>query len=320
MRKERESPILRYDFENDLAQSILTVNRSKDVRHESNVSAAEELEEDIRKIKEMKEIRESFDYNEKARKQEEQRLKEMRLNLSPSTPENKKQEHEEEQMLEEEEESPDIDEAWKNFWRAYEKAEEHSREPVTRELLSLELAVLGGISKSETVFKSIFKEYINFRLVGWVSEKVIFDEFEYFKGIWIKVGGKEINQEFLSNYYLADLMYGIEPKHGLKFRIAPMFLMKYKGFKGLCMMNMPFASIKKLSKEVYNVKVPLGEMDNELAAKIKENFVLYEKIMNVKSEKYINEDIELSAPLGHDVKVFLYDNKLEDADKNMNFM
>jgi hypothetical protein len=68
------------------------------------------------------------------------------------------------------------------------------------------------------------------------------------------VGGKELNQEFLANYYLSDLMYAVRPLKKMKFRIAPMYLMKYKGFKGICMMNMPFTSIQKLSKEVYYVK------------------------------------------------------------------
>jgi hypothetical protein len=49
-------------------------------------------------------------------------------------------------------------------------------------------------------------------------------------------------------------MYAVKPLNRMKFRIAPMFLMKYKGFKGICMMNMPFTSIAKLSKEIYDVK------------------------------------------------------------------
>jgi hypothetical protein len=56
-------------------------------------------------------------------------------------------------------------------------------------------------------------------------------------------------------------MYAVRPLKKMKFRIAPMFLMKYKGFKGICMMNMPFTSIPKLSKELYYVKGKIEEMD-----------------------------------------------------------
>lgn len=75
------------------------------------------------------------------------------------------------------------------------------------------------------------------------------------------MGGKELNQEFLSNYYLSDLMYIVKPQKKMKFRIAPMFLLKYKGFKAICMMNLPFNSIKALNKEIYNVKAKISSMD-----------------------------------------------------------
>jgi hypothetical protein len=85
-------------------------------------------------------------------------------------------------------------------------------------------------------------------MVGWTAEKIMFDDFEFYKGIWIKLGGKELNQEFLSNYYLSDIMYVIKSHKKMKFRIPPMFFINYKSVKALCMIDQPFSKIKALQK------------------------------------------------------------------------
>jgi hypothetical protein len=43
-------------------------------------------------------------------------------------------------------------------------------------------------------------------------EKYHFNGFYFYKGIWIKMGGKEINQEFLMYYYVSDIVH-ILSKH-----------------------------------------------------------------------------------------------------------
>lgn len=48
--------------------------------------------------------------------------------------------------------------------------------------------------KIENEVKTIATHYINFKMVGWTPEKLMFDDFEFYKGIWIKLGGKELNQ------------------------------------------------------------------------------------------------------------------------------
>ena len=55
----------------------------------------------------------------------------------------------------------------------------------------------------------------------------------------------------------------------MKFRIPLMFFIKYKGFKALCMIDMPFSTVKNLDKEVYNIKAKNHALDPELTAKIK---------------------------------------------------
>lgn len=57
-----------------------------------------------------------------------------------------------------------------------------------------ELKMLNEILKLEDDARPIVEEYVNRRLVGWQKDVVMFNDFEYFKGVWIKTGGKELNQ------------------------------------------------------------------------------------------------------------------------------
>ena len=44
--------------------------------------------------------------------------------------------------------------------------------------------------KAEEEVQNIAVKYINQKLVGWEKHKIMFDEFEFYKGLWIKIGGK----------------------------------------------------------------------------------------------------------------------------------
>ena len=57
-----------------------------------------------------------------------------------------------------------------------------------------ELKMLNEILKLEDDARPIVEEYVNRRLVGWQKDVVMFNDFEDFKGVWIKTGGKELNQ------------------------------------------------------------------------------------------------------------------------------
>jgi len=107
-----------------------------------------------------------------------------------------------------------------------------------------------------------------------------FNKFQYYQGLWLKVGGKEINQEFLVNYFLNDILYTFREVKELKFRIPLMSFIKYKGYKVLVMCDMPFTELEK--SEVYNL---LDEgFDLQMMSKLKEGLDIIEDVLNVKSE------------------------------------
>lgn len=64
-------------------------------------------------------------------------------------------------------------------------------------------------------------------------------------------------------------MYILKNSDKVKFRIPPLFLMNYKGFKAIVRIDLPFSTIKSLSKEVYCVKAKSSNFDIELIGKIK---------------------------------------------------
>lgn len=54
-------------------------------------------------------------------------------------------------------------------------------------------------------------------------------------------------------------------------------------------------------------------LDGELINKIKQGLETFQRILNIKNQSYINGNVETTAPLGVDVKVFQYDNKYEEG-------
>lgn len=88
-------------------------------------------------------------------------------------------------------------------------------------------------------------EYIDEKLVGWKPERMRFHDFEFYKGVWVKIGDKDLNQEFLVNSLISDLCLNLKVIKGLKIRIPLMVFVKYKTFKVLCMSDMPFSLNKR---------------------------------------------------------------------------
>ena len=77
--------------------------------------------------------------------------------------------------------------------------------------------------------------------MGWDGTKKDPIGWSYYQGLWLKEGGKEINQSFLVNYYLNDIFYSLGQLKTLKFRLPLMSLVKYKGHKVMVMCDMPFS-------------------------------------------------------------------------------
>jgi len=63
--------------------------------------------------------------------------------------------------------------------------------------------------------------------------------------MWIRVGGKELNQQFLVNYYINDIFYSLREIKNIRFRLPLMSLIKYKDFKILVMCDLPFSELEK---------------------------------------------------------------------------
>ena len=71
---------------------------------------------------------------------------------------------------------------------------------------------------------------------------------------------------------MADIVYLVKEIHKLKFRIPLMFLMKYKGLKLLCMINMPFSDAKPhYNTPLYDVLNPNEQVDQSLNSLFKES-------------------------------------------------
>lgn len=57
--------------------------------------------------------------------------------------------------------------------------------------------------------------------------------------MWIKLGGKALNQEFLGMSNVADILAILKKNRGVEMRVPLAAFIKYKGFKALCTMNLP---------------------------------------------------------------------------------
>lgn len=57
-----------------------------------------------------------------------------------------------------------------------------------------ELALLRQIQYFNSVAVKIAQNYVLEKNAGYDSPKKEFEHFEYYQGLWLKVGGKELNQ------------------------------------------------------------------------------------------------------------------------------
>ncbi len=110
-----------------------------------------------------------------------------------------------------------------------------------RTVYEYELSVYKEIHQFKEACLSIFKNYIFEKMNGKNGEKWKFEQFFYYKGIWIKLGGKELNQEFLMYYYISDLTNITNQNTKIPYRVPDIVLIDYMGFKALCMCDLPFS-------------------------------------------------------------------------------
>jgi hypothetical protein len=169
-----------------------------------------------------------------------------------------------------------------------------------------ELSLLRLVEYFNTIALKIVQNYIEETNIGWDGAVKEFENFKYYRGLWLRVGGKELNQQFLVNYYLNDIFYSLREIKNIKMRLPLMSLIKYKGKKVLAMIDLPFSELEKT--QVYNL-VDDG-YDLQLMNKLKENLEIVEDILNVKSEPIeIDEKKKIAAPLGLHLKIFEYNFK-----------
>lgn len=166
------------------------------------------------------------------------------------------------------EEAFSISSFWRDYFRALEQVVSRPKEKRSLEaMLESELNMLILVEYFNSVAVKIVQSYVDERAIGWNGAKKTTERFSYYQGLWIRVGEKELNQEFLVNYYLNDIFYSLSELKGHKFRVPLMSLVKYKGLKLLVMCDMPFSELDK--SEVYNL-IDEG-FDLQLMGKLKES-------------------------------------------------
>ena len=133
---------------------------------------------------------------------------------------------------------------WREYFRAYEMVVKSTKEKRTlEEILESEVNLLKLVEYFNTIAVKLVEDYVNEKCIGWEGIKKEHDNFKYYKGLWLKVGGKELNQQFLINYYLNDIFYSLREIKNMKFRLPLMSLLKYKSIKILVMCDLPFSEL-----------------------------------------------------------------------------
>ncbi len=134
-----------------------------------------------------------------------------------------------------------------NHWRQYffslqDLISEKDGEKTSYEL---QLIVYKHVHHFKETCIGIFKNYVFEKINGINGEKWKFGDFYFYKGIWIKLGGKELNQQFLMYYYVSDLTNLLNKRFKIPYRVPNICLIDYLGFKALCMCDLPFSEIEK---------------------------------------------------------------------------
>ena len=83
---------------------------------------------------------------------------------------------------------------WRNYYYRIDQCMKLRSKKNETEILNAEVELLKQISFFKDQAIEIMKDYVNEKLVGWSPENTKFIDFSLYKGVWIKFGGKEINQ------------------------------------------------------------------------------------------------------------------------------
>lgn len=71
------------------------------------------------------------------------------------------------------------------------------------------------------------------------SYKEVLDRGYLVNNMWIRLGGKNINQEFLGLENVADILAMLKKSRDVEMRVPLAAFVKYRGFKAICVMNVP---------------------------------------------------------------------------------
>lgn len=195
---------------------------------------------------------------------------------------------------------------WREYYKYYEQIIRLDPRAARPEKIERELALLKEIEFFNGSAKRIAESYIDEYVCGFGEGTREFHGWRHYKGLWLKTGGKEINQEFMVNYNINDILFTLREVRGYKVRLPLMTFIELKGVKVLLMCDMPFSELEKT--EVYNLRASDGDL--QLMGRLKEALEVIEDVMNVKSEPFeVEAKRKVLAPLGHTLKVFEYNFK-----------
>lgn len=142
-----------------------------------------------------------------------------------------------------EEEYYSLDSFWRDYFKHYEVASKGRVKGVGN--IDNEIGLLQQMDCFRSNAIKIVKNYIDEMLSGFEPERIMNGQYSYYQGLWLRTGGKELNLLFLVNYYLNDIVYSLGDIRNISLRVPPMALVKYKGFKVLCICNLPFSVFEK---------------------------------------------------------------------------
>lgn len=96
---------------------------------------------------------------------------------------------------------------WREYFKVYDVASKYKNLGIKN--IDNELNVLHEVEYFKTISIKIVQQYVDDRICGYNPIKPLFENFFYYEGVWLQVGGKELNQRFLANYYLNDIIYSV---------------------------------------------------------------------------------------------------------------
>jgi hypothetical protein len=168
---------------------------------------------------------------------------------------------------------------WREYFKYFELAIKTDPKAPRKDKIERELSLLKEVEFFNNAAKRIAESYVDEVVVGFGDGGRELEGWSYYKGLWVRRGGKELNQLFMVNYNINDILFTLREVRGYKIRLPLMSFVTYKGVKLLLMCDMPFSELEKT--EVYNLRAT--DCDLQLMGRLKEALEVIEDVLNVKS-------------------------------------